>query len=112
MYAGSNRDHLGEPLLNLKATQPWSGAVTPHRINHRHAGFISTDVKIHLYLLSFLNTEMAYVVEILPHVRQDIVKNMFADELAPQGSKTSSVGGGVDLVILEYSNSSNRWDKG
>ena len=55
---------------------------------------------------------MAYVVEILPHVRQDIVKNMFVDELAPQGSKTSSVGGGVDLVILEYSNSSNRWDKG
>ena len=63
-------------------------------INSCHDEFILGNIKMNLHFLSFLNTEMGQVVEILPHGRQrpvyPAVDITVADDLATIGARASA----------------------
>ena len=46
---------------------PWGWGV-----NLLHAKFFSGNINIYLQLISFLHTDMTWIVEILPHVRREL----------------------------------------
>ena len=71
--------HAYYVLLDIKQSTLWSTATrldgcTAIGLNPWHAEFIFGNMKIYLYVLSFLSTEMAHVVDTLPYGRQ---KNLF-----------------------------------
>ena len=70
--------HAYYVLLDIKQSTLWSTATrldgcAAIGLNPWDAESILGNMKTYLYVLSFLNTEMAHVVEILPYGRQKSV---------------------------------------
>ena len=93
--------HAYYVLLDIKQSTLWSTATrldgcTAIGLNPWHAEFILGNMKINLYVLSFLSTEMAHVVDILPYGRPKIcscciVNIMVADDLETQINLTRNI---------------------
>ena len=84
----------------------------PTNLNPQHVQFISVNIETNLHFLSFLNTEMEQIVEILPINNN---KHLFAHHSQYPGcwgfGGTRSQGissHDIDLVILEYSSLGTR----
>ena len=77
-------------------------------VNPLDAIFFIGNIKTHLHFISFLNTDMIRVFEVLPHVRQELtyspksINIMGDDVLATQGARASAI------IIFTMSNR-NDW---